>query len=356
MSLVELISGLGFGGAERALVQRLRATADLARPLVISTRPELNALSAEVRALTDLVEIPLGRLQVKEVVDIVREVSPEAVIAHNPLEVLRLLNPAQMRLLPPVVPVAHSDRTTFRHGANHLLRTSLYAANLRAAGHIAVSKAAAVGEQCRGSRRVEIAHLGSDVNLQAQPFDPWPVGTQLRLLALGRFVAPKNLQTLVLAVCDAELLLRSAGAHLLLVGHGPEERMLKNLIADLELGTVVSVCSPVADPSGLLQVADAVIVASSHEGGPLTAYEAMQMGVRIVGTPVGVLPELLASDTASILLGDDSKESLKRGLTEIVAAGPLQFIERALRQERNVRWAAGPCSDEFYEALRRILA
>ncbi|MFN7912489.1 MAG: glycosyltransferase family 4 protein [Bacteroidota bacterium] len=55
-----------------------------------------------------------------------------------------------------------------------------------------------------------------------------------------------------------------------------------------------------------LYIADALVISSLQEGMPLVALEAMSVGVPIISTPVGALPELIKHNETGILSKDNS--------------------------------------------------
>ena len=356
MRVVEVIAGLGRGGSERALLARLAFAGRNHKSLVLSTRPALTDLESEVEELSALRVLKLSPQTLHRLLRVIRSFRPDVVLVHNPMESLWLLALGSRLLQVPVIVVAHSDRVSFRPQFEWLIRAALRVMNRRAAGHIAVSQTAAEGDQCRGSRRVEVAHLGALVDVKAIPESPWPDGTKVRLLALGRFVTPKNFPSLVAAVARVALVMRSVQGNLVIAGFGPDEAAIRSAISKYGVTDLVTLRSDVKEPSGVLAAADLLVISSTHEGGPLTAYEAAQFGVPIIGTPVGVVPAVVAGDTASVLLSGSSVEELAEGLNAALERPILSSDARQRREIVGARWSTEACSKEFYGAVERILA
>lgn len=122
-------------------------------------------------------------------------------------------------------------------------------------------------------------------------------------------------------VKDQALLLRAARhlpeVEVRLVGHGPLLPTLQALAAQLGLSERVRILGPL-DHTALPAIyasADVFVQTSRHEAQGMALLEAAACGVPVVGTPVGVLPEvgLAARDEAALvqtlggLLGDEPR-------------------------------------------------
>lgn len=354
--VVEVISGLGLGGAERALVQRLRNAPPQVATRVISTRPDLNELNHAVSEFADLVVLQgAGRLRIAAIQTAIDDFNPDIVVVHNPLESIRLLSRGGFSKAHRVVPVAHSDRASFSPLLGPALAIVLRLLNRRAAGHIAVSQPAAAGQQCAGSRQVQVVHLGGRLDAESAPLDAWPAGTARRWIAIGRFVSPKNFDGLIRAIGLARSQLQTARVHVLLVGYGAQEAQLRRLITEIGVEALVSIPGRVTDPSALLREAETLVVSSKHEGGPITAYEAAIAGCRIVATPVGACMEVVSDDVESILCSDSSDAAIAEGLTRAATQSALPDETRRQRATSAARWTVERTTAAFYQALDSMM-
>jgi glycosyltransferase involved in cell wall biosynthesis len=133
----------------------------------------------------------------------------------------------------------------------------------------------------------------------------------------GRLVPLKNVAWLIdsLAALDCNLALQALDSPLLSAAE------LARRAASRGLGDRVRFLPPGRDLGTLLRSVDALVVASQHEGFPMVVVEAGLLGVPVIATRVGALPELFAEE---ILFLDGAGEvpevaSLRRALA---AAGP----------------------------------
>jgi len=85
-----------------------------------------------------------------------------------------------------------------------------------------------------------------------------------------------------------------SATRLLVLGDGPDRRMLEDLVADLGLDDVVTIAGHVDDALVRIARSACLVLASSHEGAPMVILEARAMGVPVVATDfpsvTGVLP------------------------------------------------------------------
>jgi glycosyltransferase involved in cell wall biosynthesis len=133
----------------------------------------------------------------------------------------------------------------------------------------------------------------------------------------GRLVPLKNVAWLIdsLEALDCNLALQALDSPLLTAAE------LARQAAARGLGGRVRFLPPGRDLGTLLRSVDALVVASQHEGFPMVVVEAGLLGVPVIATRVGALPELFAEE---ILFIDGAGEapdvaSLRRALA---AAGP----------------------------------
>jgi glycosyltransferase involved in cell wall biosynthesis len=134
---------------------------------------------------------------------------------------------------------------------------------------------------------------------------------------LGRLVPLKNVPWLIDHVeeigCD--LLLQALDTPLL------NAAGLMRRAAERGVAERVRFLPPGRDVGTLLRSVDALVVASRHEGFPRVVVEAGRLGVPVISTRVGALPELFAGEILFIdsVEGEPDAPSLRRALA---AAGP----------------------------------
>ena len=354
MRVVEIVRGLGLGGIEVSLARRLRYRPADTWTAVISTQPNLDKLSDEVRAHADvLIEMETKRWDLRALVAQIRQLQPDVVVSHIPLETLKVL----MSTLPlevPVVAVAHQAKSSERPWAEGLLGTLLRFVNHKAALHLAVSTAAAEGRQCMGARRVEVLPLGATLSDAAPDQFLWPADCRVRLLSLGRLRPVKNLDNLLRGVALASYTLRRHKAFLAMVGDGSEREKLAAIITQLGLSDLVRMHPATSDPSGILRATDVCFVVSMSEGGPITAVEALLAGSRLATTRTGLYADLAPAHPQVTPIDNTRPETIALSLERSVLAGAVSAQERTRNSESAARLSSEASSADFYSALHLI--
>ena len=347
MRIVEIISGLGLGGAEQALASRLKHAPSDVQTHVLVTGSQDSHLVYRVGSQATLhrAVTATGRL--------INEIQPDLVITHNPRETLKLLAHPNLSRRYPVVVVAHNEITSeYRIKAN-FLDLALPRVNPRARMHIAVSTRAAAGPQCKGASDIRVCVLGSTFDETRQPLlHFWPKNTNHRVLVLNRLSPQKNLLALVEATGYQQDLLRAVNAHIVIAGDGELMKTLQGAISKQRITDLISLPGWIDDKDGLITAAHTLLVTSSHEGGPLTLYEALLAGIRVTSTPVGAAADVLVDDPHLRILPTTTPQALADGLKQLVHNSPLDNHEVERRRSRYQWVQAKTCASAFYSLCR----
>ncbi|MFA7324161.1 MAG: asparagine synthase (glutamine-hydrolyzing) [Candidatus Nanopelagicales bacterium] len=349
---VEVLHGLGLGGTEQALVRRLRHQPAGVRTTIINTEPLLDHFTEQIHAISDRIAIiaPMSHSR-KALVALINSLQPDVVITHTPRNTLKILTSDLASTLPVVV-IAHSTSSSNLAWMHPPISLALSMVNHRARLHIAVSSQAARGGQCRDARRVVVAQEGAELEEASLPAIGWPTDARIRLLTLSRLIPLKNLPELVEAVADEAALMRHEHACLAIAGEGPDATNIAHMIERRQVSDIVHLIGAISPPTSLLEQADALVVSSTAEGGPITIFEALLAGTRVVSTPVGVAQDVLVDDPGLIVTRDSSQASLRDGLRQILTRGPLSTEERLHRAQTAQRWSADAAARAFYAHLR----
>jgi glycosyltransferase involved in cell wall biosynthesis len=162
----------------------------------------------------------------------------------------------------------------------------------------------------------------------------------------------KNYPNLLRAVQRA----RQAGAalRLLAVGDGPGLDAHARLAHELGIGDAVEFRPAVADVMPLIAGADLLVVASDHEGQPLVVSEALALGVPVVATAVGRVPEVVGRDVGRVV-GTRDPDALGAAIAELVLDPALRrSLGEAARQQGAGRTLDDVVSDHL-QLYHRVL-
>ncbi len=132
---------------------------------------------------------------------------------------------------------------------------------------------------------------------------------------MGRLVPLKNVPWLIenLEAIGCNLLLQALDTPLLTVAE------LEREVEERGLGERVRFLPPGRDVGTLLRSVDALVVPSQHEGFPMVVVEAGMLGVPVIATRVGALPELFAEEILffDFCCGMPDTASLRKALAEV---------------------------------------
>lgn len=153
------------------------------------------------------------------------------------------------------------------------------------------------------------------------------------------------------------VLAKKPGVRFLVVGEGPDERALVKAAADLGIAGAVRFTGFVDDIPSLLARLQVLVVASRWEGFGLTAAEALAMGVPVVATDVGGLPEIIRPFETGLLVPYGQSQAMADAVTWILDH-PAEAREMAQRGRQVVRrdFSAAQMAVRTVEVYRKVLA
>src|SRR5690606_22082942 len=136
------------------------------------------------------------------------------------------------------------------------------------------------------------------------------------VVCVARLHPQKDLPTFLRAV-DA-LRRRVPDVRAALVGDGPEERALRELVTRLDLDDVVIFVGRSPNAPDEMAAADVVALSSVWEGNPITLAEAMQLGVPVAATAVGAVPELVEDGVTGRLVDPGDAAALASACEDLL--------------------------------------
>jgi glycosyltransferase involved in cell wall biosynthesis len=172
-------------------------------------------------------------------------------------------------------------------------------------------------------------------------------------VTVGRLVKRKGLDLLLRALTSPEL----AGVHLIVVGDGPERPALEALGTELGLGERLRFAGRVSEERKwqLLQVADAYLSTTMHEGFGLVYLEAMAAGIPVVTFDHGGQVDFLRDGETGYVVPAGNVDLLVSAIARLVADPG----ERSRMGETNRRLAPRhnieECAARYEELFTRLL-
>ena len=173
------------------------------------------------------------------------------------------------------------------------------------------------------------------------------------IAGVGRLVPIKGFDLLVTAL--AEIAARVPDAHVLLIGDGEERAALESHAAALGIADRLHITGATTEVMDALAAADVLAAPSRNEGMGRVLVEAMALGLPVVGTVVGGIPDVIVEECGRLVPPDDAP-ALAAALTELGIDHPLRAKLGAAARPRaeafSVDVAAGAMR-AIYERLAR---
>jgi glycosyltransferase involved in cell wall biosynthesis len=160
------------------------------------------------------------------------------------------------------------------------------------------------------------------------------LGDKRVVMTAARLVPIKNVRLLV----DAMALLRHrlVGAHLVIVGNGPEAEALKAAAAMLEMSDAVTFAGYVAhaDTPAFYRAADVFALSSDFDNSPNVVLEAMACGLPVVATDVGGVRDFVTDGTGGLVVPRQDAGALAAALETYLISPDAARAAGALNRTR----------------------
>ncbi|MCK5511106.1 glycosyltransferase [Candidatus Parcubacteria bacterium] len=133
---------------------------------------------------------------------------------------------------------------------------------------------------------------------------------------LGRFVKQKNLPLLLKTF--ARIVKKYTHAKLLLIGKGPEEKLLKNMCSELRIEPQVEFLDWVDNVYDYFLQADAYVLSSNYEGWGRVIIEASIARLPIIMTDVGCAGEVVINEESALVSPVDNLDKLAQNMMRVI--------------------------------------
>ena len=167
------------------------------------------------------------------------------------------------------------------------------------------------------------------------------------IIAIGRLEAVKGFNQLIKSWINIQ-------EDLEIIGSGPEEQSLNQLINDLNLSDRIKIVTNCNYNSieKKYKTTSGLIVSSHREGGPRVVLEAINHEIPVLGSKVGIIPDLIPSECLSEPGNQESLQALLEEMVPLLAQLNMEGIKAALIENYSITSAAKK-TKEIYEALLR---
>jgi glycosyltransferase involved in cell wall biosynthesis len=328
MKITHVIVSLDVGGAERVvlnLVEQGRRQGHSVNVLCVERTGALAARAELLGANVYCVGKPPG-LKFQTTRDIEKflvEDPPDVVHTHQ-IGALFYAGPAARRVgIPVVVHTEHGIHFENGRRARWLGRWAARSARrFFCVSHDIANSV--IANKVAPRRKVFVVENGIDTHSISAPVDRAAIRASLGIPAsapvigmVGRLAAVKSLDVLLRAFADLSAV--GEPPHLLIVGDGPMKNDLLGLAAELKIEERTHFVGYQSRPEQFLHVMDVFGLTSSSEGMPMCILEAWAVGIPVVASRVGGLPDLIADGRTGFLFPAGDHAKLARILENLMA-------------------------------------
>jgi glycosyltransferase involved in cell wall biosynthesis len=324
------IPALDKAGPDRVFFELLRRLdRDRFEPAIVVSQPDghyLSRLPADVAIHRLGPEVDTAsRYPIVPLLRLVHRVRPDVVLATLRMAltagVARPLFPRGTRLVnrPANHVTSSSDELIRRSPLKHRLSAALARFGFARADHLVCQSEDLRADLAGLGIGVPMTVIGNPIDLEAvdrEAADDVTLPGSPSLLAVGRLSAQKGFDLLLPAF--ARLRAVEPGAHLTLVGRGPDEAALRDQAARLGVADGVTFRGFVANPYPLMRAADLYVLSSRWEGFPNVALEALACGTPVVAAACPGVAGLVIPDVNGWLAPVGDADGLGAALVRAV--------------------------------------
>lgn len=173
------------------------------------------------------------------------------------------------------------------------------------------------------------------------------------VITTSRLVPKNGIDILIRAAAGLKTLIRDSRFAIRIIGIGPEEQSLKNLVEKLEVTDIVEFLGevPAEQIPEYLWQADVFVRPSRSEGLGTSFLEAMAAGLPVIGTPVGGIPDFLFDRKTGLFCKPDDPQDLAR---KIVMLLENETLAKELRENGQKLVAEKYSWDIIAEQMKKI--
>lgn len=330
-----LIKTLDPGGAEKLVITQLAARTDARMPYQVAfVKSRMNRWEPRVRdqgvPVTDLRgdsalnlgwALRLRRLILSDAIDVVHSQSPSVAC------IARLIIRSIPRRKRPIHAYTEHNLWASYHPLTRLLNRLTYPLDL---ANFAVSNEVKASIGWPASRTVETLTLGvipselerddakRDLARRSLSIAP----DEILVGTVANLRSAKALHDLLTA---AEIVLKAEPtSRFVIVGGGRLENELRVQCANLKISDRVNLLGSRDDAIDVLRAFDVFALSSVHEGMPVAIMEALALGVPVVSTAVGGVPEMIRNGVEGRLVRPCWPDGLAEALIEVVRSADLR--------------------------------
>ncbi|MFS4448977.1 glycosyltransferase family 4 protein [Maribacter sp. 2307UL18-2] len=349
MNVVHIISTLNIGGAENFVVQLANKQVEYCKVTIVSLRctDDHENYKAALRSEIGHVELDwkpkYNPNQLWQLNKLINKIAPFVIHVHlhNPFYYVFALSFFKRK-----IKYIHTIHSSFDNWKNVLAIVYKLRRLNNNILHVALSRTIAksieeefpklrVATVANGIKSHVIQRKNEEIKKIWNGFDISPK-EGFRFLAIGNISDNKNYKLLALSF---KALAEEYPDAMCIQAGRPTDKVLTQELKEINASNVF-LAGPMCNAADLLTEADALVISSIQEGMPIVALEAMSMGVPIITTPAGGMPDIVSTATG-LIANNFEVTSFKNTLTK--------FIQLSHNKKRALATSAKKLFKERYD-------
>lgn len=178
------------------------------------------------------------------------------------------------------------------------------------------------------------------------------IGFKHIFLFVGRLSSQKNIPLLLDVFSDKSL----ADTKLLIIGDGNEEIKSEVIKQSSLTNNRIQFLGKKDNVLDYMNAVDALVLTSRHEGLPIVILEALSVGLPIISTPVGGIPDIIKNKINGILTKGETKEDLLEAIHEFLRldTDEIIYMKKNNIHEFKTKYSIEACAEKHNILYRQI--
>ena len=359
LRVTHVVKGLGPGGAERLILNQVTspASTDVAYRVItlLSHKDhlvaELHSAGVEVICVGNTLRWPLrvGKL-IRTNTDVVHVHSP---LLAGVLRVLRLT-----RMYDAALVTTEHNRWPRHHRATRILNRATARID---DGRIAVSDDVVMSMSESAARNTQVIRHGIGIeavaahaNMRADMRADFGLDDATVVIGIvANFRPEKAYDTFLSAVVAMKD--TATSVHFIVVGQGPGEESFRAAVRVANLGSRITITGYRADATTVMSAFDIFTLTSRHEGLPVSLMEAFALGLPVVATRAGGIPEAVTDQQEGLLVPIDDVAAIAEAWSVLVSDSNLRLRMGHAAREAASDFDAAVSTREIESTYRRLI-
>lgn len=315
MRIHHILNEFNTGGAEMLVVAlaaaQMRAGHEVVVHALSKEGPVSDALmKAGVPFKTHLARHPVHRIW--QVAQEIRRARPDVMHCHNIAPTIVGASAARLAGVPVSVVTRHSPSTHDNRERKFWLAMKL-CSKVIACSEL-VRREIAADSFADAQKITFIANGAGEPDFEPGG-EPLAAKSGLRLITVGRLVWEKDYTGLIRAFAIARRSIPSL--ELWIIGDGPERAKISSAMQEENVGDAVKMLGMRKNVGHFLRQADIFIMSSVSEGLPVSQLEAMAVGLPMIVTDAGGMPDVIQESNAGVVAPRSNPEALANAIVSM---------------------------------------